>query len=366
MAIPFLDLKAQYASIKPEIDAAIAGVVESCHFVGGETVRGFERNFARYSGAEHGVGCCSGTSALHLALLGVGVKPGDEVITACNTFIATTEAITHAGARPVLVDVDEATQLIDPAKIEAAVTKRTRAIVPVHLYGQPVDMDAVRGIAKQHGLRVVADAAQSHGSDIGGDRRKTLGDTTAFSFYPGKNLGAYGDGGMVLTDDADAAALMRALGDHGSREKYHHLYEGWNYRLDAIQAAVLDVKLKYLDGWTDARREHAARYDAAFAGTPVVPIRAAAGRRHVYHLYVVRVPDRDRTLAHLKEKGIGAGIHYPIPLHMQPAYAHLGLKKGAFPVAEKVVAGIVSLPMYAEMTDAMVDEAAAAVIASAS
>jgi dTDP-4-amino-4,6-dideoxygalactose transaminase len=366
MPIPFLDLKAQYASIKPEIDAAIAGVVESCHFIGGDAVRGFERNFARYAGAEHGVGACSGTSALHLALLGVGVKAGDEVITACNTFIATTEAITHAGARPVLVDVDEATQLIDPARIEAAITTRTRAIVPVHLYGQPADMDAVRDIAARRKLRVVADAAQSHGADIGGDRRRTLGDTTAFSFYPGKNLGAYGDGGLVATDDADAASLMRALGDHGSREKYHHLYEGWNYRLDAIQAAVLDVKLRHLEKWTEARRAHAARYDRVFAGTPVVPIRAAAGRRHVYHLYVVRVPDRERTLAHLKEKGIGAGIHYPIPLHLQPAYAYMGLKKGAFPVAEKVMASIVSLPMYAELTDAMIDEAAAAVIASAS
>jgi dTDP-4-amino-4,6-dideoxygalactose transaminase len=365
MPVPFLDLKAQYASIKPEIDAAIAGVVESWHFVGGETVRGFERNFAGYSGARHGVGCCSGTSALHLALLGVGVKPGAEVITAVNTFMATTEAVTHAGATPVLVDVDVATQLIDPEKIEAAITPKTKAIVPVHLYGQPADMDAVRDIARRKNLRVVADAAQSHGSDIGGDRAKTLGDTTAFSFYPGKNLGAYGDGGLVATDDDDAASLMRALGDHGSKEKYHHLYQGWNYRLDAIQAAVLDVKLRHLDGWTDARRAHAARYDQAFAGTAVTPIAARPGRRHVYHLYVVRVPDRDRTMAQLKEKGIGAGIHYPIPLHLQPAYAHLNLKKGAFPVAEKVVASIVSLPMFAEMTNAMVDETAAAVIASA-
>ncbi len=365
MPIPFLDLKAQYATIKPEIDAAIAEVVESCHFVGGETVRRFERNFARYSGAGFGVGCCSGTSALHLALLGVGVKRGDDVITACNTFIATTEAITHSGARPVLVDVDEATQLIDPARVETAITPKTRAIVPVHLYGQPADMEAIRDIARRKGLRVVADAAQSHGADIGGDRSMTLGDATAFSFYPGKNLGAYGDGGLVATDDEDVANLMRALGDHGSREKYHHLYEGWNYRLDAIQAAVLDVKLRHLDEWTDARRAHAARYDKAFAGTGVVPIRALPGRRHVYHLYVVRVPDRERTLAHLKERGVGAGIHYPIPLHLQPAYAHLGHKQGAFPIAEKVVAGIVSLPMYAEMTDAMVDEAAAAVLESA-
>lgn len=365
MAIPFLDLKAQYASIKPEIDAAVMGVLESCHFIGGENLKRFERNFASYMGAQHAVGTCSGTSALHLALLGAGVKRGDEVITAVNTFIATTEAITHAGARPVLVDVDEATQLIDPARVEAAITPRTTCIVPVHLYGQPADMDAIRDIAKRRGLKVVADAAQSHGSDINGDRRKTLGDTTATSFYPGKNLGAAGDAGMIMTDNEDAAVFMRTLGDHGSREKYHHQYEGWNYRLDAMQAAILDVKLKYLDKWTEARRSHAARYDRAFAGSNVVPIKAAPGRRHVYHLYVVRVPDREKAMARLKEKGIGVGIHYPIPLHLQPAYAHLGLKQGAFPVAEKVVPQIISLPMYAELTDAMIDEAAAAVIEAA-
>lgn len=366
MPIPFLDLKAQYASIKPEIDAAVMGVLESCHFIGGENLRRFEGNFAAYSGAAHAVGTCSGTSALHLALLGAGVVRGDEVITACNTFIATTEAITHAGARPVLVDVDEATQLIDPERVEAAITPKTKAVVPVHLYGQPADMRAIRDIASRRRIRVVADAAQSHGAAIDGDRKLTLGDTTAFSFYPGKNLGAAGDAGLVATDDADVAVLMRTLGDHGSREKYHHLYEGWNYRLDAIQAAILDVKLKHLDKWTASRRGHAARYDAAFAGTKVTPIRSAGGRTHVYHLYVVRVPDRDRTIEQLKARGIGTGIHYPLPLHLQPAYAHLGLKKGSFPVAEKVVAQIVSLPMYAEMTGGMVDEVAAAVIASAS
>ena len=365
MAIPFLDLKAQYASIKPEIDAAVLGVLETCGFIGGENLKRFERNFASYMGAAHAVGCCSGTSALHLALLGAGVKKGDEVITAVNTFIATTEAITHAGAMPVLVDVEEATQLIDPAKIEAAITPKTTCIVPVHLYGQPADMDAIRDIAKRRGLKIVADAAQSHGSAINGDRKKCLGDTTATSFYPGKNLGAAGDAGAVMTDDESVAAFIRALGDHGSKEKYHHQYEGWNYRLDAMQAAILDVKLKHLDKWTAARRSHAARYDRAFAGTNVTPITAAPGRTHVYHLYVVRVPDRDRTMAKLKEKNIGVGIHYPIPLHLQPAYAHLGLKKGSFPVAEKVVPQIISLPMYAELTDAMVDEAAAAVIDAA-
>ncbi len=365
MSVPFLDLKAQYASIKPEIDAAIRGVVESCQFIGGENVRRFERNFAAYTGAAHAVGASSGTSALHLALLGAGVKRDDHVITACNTFIATTEAITHAGARPVLVDVDEDTQLIDPERVEAAIDKKTTAIVPVHLYGQPVDMDAIRDIARRHGLRIIADAAQSHGSAIDGDRSSTLGHTTAFSFYPGKNLGAYGDGGMVATDDSDAETLMRTLADHGSREKYHHLYEGWNYRLDALQAAVLDVKLRYLDGWTERRRAHAARYHRAFAGSPVRPIACAPGRTHVYHLYVVRVRDREQTIARLKEKGIGAGIHYPLPLHLQPAYAHLGYGRGAFPVAEKVVSEILSLPMYAEMTDVMVDEVAEATIAAA-
>jgi dTDP-4-amino-4,6-dideoxygalactose transaminase len=366
MAVPFLDLKAQYASIKGDIDAAIFGVVESCGFIGGETVRRFERNFAAYSGAKFGVGCCSGTSALHLALLGAGVKRGDEVITACNTFIATTEAMTHAGATPVLVDVDEATQLISPEHVEAAITSKTRAIVPVHLYGQPADMDAINDIARRKNLKVIADAAQSHGSAIAGDRKKTLGYTTAFSFYPGKNLGAYGDAGLVATDDEDVATYMRALGDHGSKEKYHHIYEGWNYRLDAIQAAVLDVKLKHLDTWTENRRSHAARYDKAFAGTVVKPIVAAPGRTHVYHLYVVQVADRDAVMSRLKEKGIGTGIHYPLPLHLQPAYAHLGLKKGAFPIAEKVVARIVSLPMYAEMTAAMVDEVADAAIKASS
>lgn len=365
MPVPFLDLKAQYASIKSEIDAAIAGVVESCHFIGGETVRGFESRFAAYSGAAHGVGSSSGTSAVHLALLGAGVQRGDEVITACNTFIATTEAITHAGATPVLVDVDEDTQLIDPERVEAAITPRTRAIVPVHLYGQPADMDAIRDIARRHDLKVVADSAQAHGAAIDGDRKRILGDTTSFSFYPGKNLGAYGDAGLVATDDEEAATLIRTLGDHGSREKYHHTHEGWNYRLDAIQAAVLDVKLKHLDRWTELRRAHAARYDRAFAGTDVRPLSCATGRTHVYHLYVVRVRDRDRVIARLKESGIGAGIHYPIPLHRQPAYAHLNLGPGSFPVAEKVVAEIVSLPMYAELTDAMVDEVAAATIDAA-
>jgi len=362
MKIPFVDLRAQYAALKPEVDAAITRVVESCQFVGGGAVRNFEENFAKFVEGGHTVGTSSGTSAIHLALVGLEVGPGDEVITPCNTFIATTEAVTHAGATPVLVDVEDDTRLIDPSKIEAAITPRTRAIIPVHLYGQPADMDAVRAIAKKHSLKIIADACQAHGADIAGDRSRVLGDLTAYSFYPGKNLGAYGDAGAVVTHDADTAKLLRALADHGSSEKYHHFAEGWNYRLDGIQAAVLDVKLKYIEEWTERRRHNAARYDAAFAGTPVRPVVATAGRRHVYHLYVVRVADRVGLGAALNEKGIANGIHYPIPLHLQPAYAHLGLGPGSFPVAEKGVSEIISLPMYPELTDEMVDEVAAAVI----
>jgi dTDP-4-amino-4,6-dideoxygalactose transaminase len=362
MRIPFLDLKAQYATIKPEVDEAIQAVVDSCAFVSGPFVKKFEESFAAYTGAGFGVGASSGTSAIHLALVALGVGPGDEVITPCNTFIATTEAITHAGAKVVLVDVDEDTQLIDPSAVEAAITPATKAIVPVHLYGQPADMAAIRDIASRHGLLVVADAAQAHGADVGGDRRAILGDCTTFSFYPGKNLGAYGDAGMVVTDSEETAARMRALADHGSNRKYHHFAEGWNYRLSGIQAAVLEVKLRHLDAWTEARRSRARRYDDAFAGTGVRPIRALADRRHVYHLYVVRVGDRDTMIAALGDRGIASGIHYPLPLHLQPAYAHLGLGRGAFPAAEKVTAEIISLPMYPELTDEMVDEVAASVI----
>ena len=362
MRIPFLDLKAQYATIKPEIDDAIQQVVDSCAFVGGPFVKNFEGHFAEYTGSGYAAGASSGTTAIHLALVALGIGPGDEVITPCNTFIATTEAITHAGARVVLVDVDEDTQLIDPVAVAAAVTPATKAIVPVHLYGQPADMGAIREIATQHGLKVVADAAQAHGSDIDGDRRAILGDCTTFSFYPGKNLGAYGDAGMVVTDDEETAGLMRALADHGSSRKYHHFAEGWNYRLSGIQAAVLDVKLRHLDPWTDARRSRAQRYDAAFEGTSVRPVRALRGRRHVYHLYVVRVKDRDAMGPALGERGIASGIHYPVPLHLQPAYEYLGQGQGTFPVAEKVTGEIISLPMFPELSDEMVDEVAAAVI----
>ena len=362
MNIPFVDLKAQYRTIKPEIDAAIAEVVESCWFVGGPVVKRFEENFAAYCGATRGVGASSGTSAIHLALVALGVGPCDEVITACNTFIATSEAISHAGARPVFVDVEDDTQLIDPQKVEAAVTPRTKAIIPVHLFGQPADMEAIREIAGRQGLKVVADAAQAHGSNIDGDRHKILGDATTFSFYPGKNLGAYGDAGMVVTDDDELADRMKMLADHGSPQKYRHIAEGWNYRLDAIQAAVLDVKLAHLDAWSDGRRSRAAGYNAAFEGTGnVTPVVEKPGRRHVYHLYVIRANNRDALGEALRERGIASGIHYPGPLHLQPAYEYLGHQKGDFPVGERCSDEIISLPMFAELSDEMVDEVAAAV-----
>lgn len=360
MHIPFVDLRAQYAGIKSEIDEAIADVIERCAFIGGSGVARFEENFADYCNAEFAVGTSSGTSALHLAFIGVGIEPGDEIITACNTFIATTEAITHAGATPVLVDVIDDTQLIDPEKVEAAITPKTKAIVPVHLYGQPADMAAINDIAQRHGLKVVADAAQAHGSDINGDRKGPLGDATTFSFYPGKNLGAYGDAGMVVTDDPKMAEEMRVLANHGRTDKYLHFVEGYNYRLDGIQAVVLDVKLRHIEAWTERRRSRARLYDAAFDGS-VRHVVEGAGNRHVYHLYVIRCENRDRVMEQLGERGIATGVHYPVPLHLQGAYERLGYKKGDMPVVEKAADEIISLPMFAELADEMVDEVAQAV-----
>lgn len=361
MSIPFVDLKAQYATIKNEINEAIAGVVESAWFVGGPKVATFEENFAKYVGGKYAIGTSSGTSALHLGIAALGIGPGDEVITATNTFIATTEAITHAGAEIVLVDVDDDTLLIDPERIEAAITPRTKAIIPVHLYGQPVDMKAIRDIASRHSLKVIADSAQAHGAAINGDRSAILGDVTCYSFYPGKNLGAYGDAGMVVTDDKEVADKVAMLSDHGRHGKYTHKVEGYNHRLDAIQAVVLDVKLRHLDEWTERRRSRAKLYTEAFTDGPVRVVGEAEGRHHVYHLFVVRTKERDKLMRILQEKGIASGIHYPIPLHLQEAYKHLNIRKGAFPIAESSADEIISLPMYAELTDEMVNEVVDAV-----
>lgn len=361
MTVPFVDLKAQYESIRDEIGRAIAETLETTRFIGGQKLESFESNFGEYVGARFGVGTSSGTTALHLALEALEIGAGDEVITACNTFIATTAAISHSGATPVLVDVLPETLNIDPEKVEDAITPRTKAIMPVHLYGQSADMDALRDIGARHNIRIVADAAQAHGAEFKGSREAVLGVVSCYSFYPGKNLGAYGDAGMAVTDDENLASRMRMLADHGRNGKYHHTKEGFNYRLDALQASILDVKLGHLDAWTELRRSRAKRYDEAFLSAPVRPVHEAADCRHVYHLYVVQTPEREKLLKGLEAKGIACGIHYPVPLHLQEAYSHLGMKQGDFPVTENAAREIISLPMYPELTDEMVDQVAAAV-----
>ncbi|MDZ7374227.1 MAG: DegT/DnrJ/EryC1/StrS family aminotransferase [candidate division KSB1 bacterium] len=358
--IPLVDLKAQYQTIQAEIDDAIHRVIEKTAFILGEEVEAFEKEFAAYCGAEYCVGVASGTAALHLALLACGVGPGDEVITTPFTFIATAEAITHCGARPVFVDIDPETCLLDPGKVEAAITPSTKAILPVHLYGQPADMDPIRDIARRHGLRVVEDAAQAHGAEYRGKRAGTLGDVACFSFFPGKNLGAYGDGGAVVTNDPEIARKVRRLRDHGRESKYEHLEIGFGERLDALQAAILRAKLRHLEEWTEARRRHAAHYDRLLPGNGLVRVRTQTDVRHVYHLYVVRTPQRDALLEHLRRQGIGAGVHYPIPLHLQPAYAK-DYRGQTFPAAEAAAKEVLSLPLYPELATEQVEYVAGAV-----
>jgi len=347
--IPLVDLKAQYLSIKDEIDEAIQRVINKSAFILGEEVEAFEEEYAKYCGAKYCVGVASGTAALHLTLLACGIGPGDEVITTPFTFIATAEAISHCGAKPVFVDIDPQTYNIDPTKIEAAITERTRAIVPVHLYGQPADMDPILAIARRYGLKVVEDAAQAHGAEYKGKRTGTLGDVACFSFYPGKNLGAYGDAGMVVGDDEIVLPRVRSLRDHGRTSKYEHQEIGWGERLDALQAAILRVKLHYLEFWTEARRAHARCYTELLSNCNVVTPYEAAYARHVYHIYVIRTSRRDDLLGHLKARGIGAGIHYPVPLHRQPAYLREGYGDVRLPVVEQAAAEVLSLPMYPEL-----------------
>jgi dTDP-4-amino-4,6-dideoxygalactose transaminase len=350
MEIPLVDLKAQYRAIRAEVDAAIHDVLDRTAFINGPEGEAFEREFADYSGVKHCLGCSSGTDALFLAMKAVGLGPGDEVLVPVNTFIATSEAVTATGARVVFVDHEPETYLIDLARAHRRMTKRTRAIVPVHLYGQPVALAAVEAFAREHDLKVIEDCAQAHGARDGGRSVGSVGVASAFSFYPGKNLGAYGDAGAVVTGDDDLAETLRKLRDHGSSRKYYHDFEGYNSRFDNLQAAVLRVKLRYLEEWTEARIAHAGRYTQALAGIPgVVTPTVRPGVRHVFHLSVIRVPNRDAVMKQLKAAGIGAGIHYPIPLHRQPAYAYLGHEEGDFPVAESQAPQLLSLPMYAEL-----------------
>ncbi|MCA1497357.1 MULTISPECIES: DegT/DnrJ/EryC1/StrS family aminotransferase [unclassified Bradyrhizobium] len=347
--IPFLDLKAQYSQIKPEIDAAVARVVSSGHFVLGPEVTAFEERFANYCRTTACRAVNSGTSALHLALLAAGVGSGDEVITVSMTFVATTAAILYSGARPVFVDVDPVTWTMDPSLIEAAITPRTKAILPVHLHGLMADMDPIMAIARRHGLVVIEDAAQAHGAEYRGRRAGSIGDLGCFSFYPGKNLGAFGEGGAVVTDRPEFARRVSLLRDWGQEAKYDHVIAGYNYRMDEIQSAVLNVKLDYIEHWTDARRSLAERYNALLSGLPFARPQPPQYVRHVYHVYAVRSERRDDALNRLRDAGIGAGIHYPVPVHLQRAYAELGYRAGDLPVTEMLANDFLSLPIYPEL-----------------
>ncbi len=350
MEIPLVDLKAQYASIKPEVDAAIKRVVDNTSFILGKEVTEFEQAFARYVGAKGAVGVASGTSALQLSLLACGVGPGDEVITTAHTFIATSEAISQTGARPVFVDIDPQTYNLDPSRVEAAITPRTKAILPVHLYGQPADLGALMEIAERHHLYLIEDAAQAHGAEYKGQRCGSIGHLACFSFYPGKNLGAYGDAGGVTGNDEALLTRVRKLRDHGRLTKYEHDEIGFGERIDALHAAILSAKLPHLEAWTEARRSHARFYNELLAGSDLVMPIESPEVRHVYHLYVIRTQRRGAVLDHLKQKGIGAGIHYPVPLHRQPAYLKQGYGDISLPITEQVAQEIVSLPMYPELT----------------
>jgi dTDP-4-amino-4,6-dideoxygalactose transaminase len=358
--IPFVDLKAQYHSIKPDIDAAVLAVLESTQFVLGNEVAAFEEEFAGYSGGRHGIAVNSGTSALHLALLAAGIGPGDEVITTPFTFVATAAAIRYTGARPVYADIDPHSFNLDPARIEAAITERTKAILPVHLYGQPADMAAIMEVARRHSLVVIEDACQAHGAEYHGQRVGSIGDIGCFSFYPGKNLGAYGEGGLAVTNNPDFAKTMRMLRDWGQEKRYHHVLPGYNYRMEGIQGAILRVKLRHLEDWTEARRAHAATYDALLAGACLQTPATTTDVRHVYHVYAIRTTRRDAVQQTLQERGIQTGIHYPIPVHLQQAYADPQFQAGDFPCAAAAATTVLSLPMFPELTEEQIATVAAA------
>jgi len=356
MNIPFLDVKIQYRQIEAEVKPILEDIMANGAFIGGSQVTGFEEEFAAFCGGGHCIGLNSGTDALRFALMAAGVGPGDEAITVPHTFIATTEAISQAGATPVFVDIDPATCCIDVNQIQRRITSRTRAIVPVHLYGQTADMDPILEIARKHQLAVIEDACQAHGALYKGRPAGSMGTAGCFSFYPGKNLGAFGDAGAVVTRDEKLAQTVRMLREHGQSRKYFHDMEGYTGRLDAIQAAVLRLKLRRLADWNRARRKNAAYYTQLLTGIPgVAVVEEAEYAQAVYHLYVIRVDDRDGLQEFLTEKGVGTGLHYPLPLHLQKAYAHMGFKKGDFPVSENTAGRLLSLPMYAELTEVQIE-----------
>ena len=355
MNIPLVDLRKQYAPLKEEILSGIGRALEGMQLFLGENVQQLETDFAQFCESAHGIGVSDGTTALQLILRAYGIGPGDEVITVSHTFIATAEAIILTGAKPVFVDIHPDTCLMDISQVEARITPRTRAILPVHLYGQTVDMDPLLEIARRHNLIVIEDACQAHGAEYKGQRAGSLGDAAAFSFYFSKNLGGYGEGGFVTTNDSGLAAIIRKIRDHGSGARYHHDVIGLNGRLDEIQAVVLRAKLPHLTEWNEKRRQHAGLYTKLLRGTPVKPPVEAMGCCHVYHLYVINAPQRDELQAWLKSKGVFTGIHYPIPIHLQASTAFLGCQRGDLPVTEEVTANILSLPMYAELNEEQIE-----------
>ena len=356
MKVPFLDLKLQHAPLMEEFTSAIQEVIASGAFAGGSHVVDFEKEFAAFCGTRHAIGVGSGTEALWLSLLALGIGAGDEVITVPNTFMATAEAITHAGAKPVFAEVDPVTYTINPEELEKSITPKTKAIIPVHIFGQSADMDPIQEVARRHGLSVIADACQAHGAEYNGQKAATIGDAVCFSFYPGKNIGAFGEAGAIVTDNAGLQEKIRILRDHGQIRKYHHTMVGWNCRMDGIQAAVLRVKLRHLENGNRLRRTHAAHYDDALMGVEgiVTPVQARYAR-HVYHIYAIRTKKRDDILQFLKANGIECGIHYPVPVHLQEAYRDLGYKPGSFPIAEQCAQEFISLPMFPELKWAEVE-----------
>ena len=356
MKVPFLDLKSQYQSISEEIDTALRQVMHATAFSGGPFVERFEAQFATFCQCSHAIGVGSGTEALWLALLALGIGRGDEVITVPNTFIATVEAVSLCGATPVFVDVDEQSYTMNPDLLEEAITPRTKAVIPVHLYGQAADMAPIMEIARKHGLYVIEDACQAHGAEYQGRRAGSIGDAGCFSFYPGKNLGAYGEAGGVVTNNPELAAKVRMLRDHGQSRKYHHQVIGVNSRMDGLQGAVLGVKLRHLPKWNEERRRRAELYREQLSGVDGVFLpREMDYAQHIYHIFAVRVRNRDALMAALTEKGVGCGIHYPVPVHLQEAYSFMGMKKGQFPVAEKCADEVMSLPMFAELTEEQIE-----------
>jgi dTDP-4-amino-4,6-dideoxygalactose transaminase len=356
MIVPFLDLKIQYKAIKDEITPSIQNVIENASFVLGKAVADFENEFKREHNVRHCIAVSSGTDGNHLALWGHGIGPGDEVIMPANTFIATAWGATLCGATPVFVDCESESCNIDPEKVEEKITSHTKAIVAVHLYGQPADLDPLMDIARRHNVLLIEDCAQSHFAEYKGKRVGGLSHASSFSFYPGKNLGAYGEGGAVATNDDGLARKFRMMRDHGAERKYDHEIQGHNYRMEGIQGAVLGVKLKHLDAWTEARRLHAKQYGRLLSDIPSLTTPGEMPyAKHVYHLYVIRTPDRDRLMKHLEAKAIGTGLHYPVPLHLQKVFSGLGYKRGDFPVTERLANECLSLPMYPELKEDQIE-----------